>query len=161
MGAFTMRNLLSPLLITLAIALGLIPLIVFALERGGAIWPDLYVWRVLRFTLLQATLSSALSVLPAIFVARALARQDFMGRRILLALFAVPLSLPVIVAIFGLTTLFGTAGLLGGWFSLYGLSGIVLAHVFFNLPLATRLLLDALESAAPESPPPRGATGFH
>ncbi len=36
-----------------------------------------------------------------------------------------------------------------GWqwdFSPYGLQGILLAHVFFNMPMATRLLLQALES---------------
>ena len=146
-----MRSLLSPLLILLAIALGLVPLIAFVLQQGAAPWPDPYVWRVLRFTLLQASLSTLLSVLPAIFVARALARQEFPGRKLLLSLFAVPLSLPVIVAIFGLTSLYGAAGVFGGWITLYGLGGILLAHVFFNLPLATRLFLDALESAAPES----------
>ncbi|CAK8744010.1 hypothetical protein SODG_007138 [Sodalis praecaptivus] len=34
----------------------------------------------------------------------------------------------------------------GIWVFPYGLSGILLAHVFFNLPLATRLLLQAFES---------------
>lgn len=36
-----------------------------------------------------------------------------------------------------------------GWqweFSPYGLQGILLAHVFFNMPMATRLLLQALEN---------------
>jgi thiamine transport system permease protein len=31
-------------------------------------------------------------------------------------------------------------------FSPYGLQGILLAHVFFNMPMATRLLLQALEN---------------
>ncbi len=33
-----------------------------------------------------------------------------------------------------------------GEFSPYGLQGILLAHVFFNMPMATRLLLQALEN---------------
>ena len=41
--------------------------------------------------------------------------------------------------------------LLGGIFPLYGLVGIVLAHVFFNLPLAARLLADGLDNVSPES----------
>ncbi len=146
-----MRNALAPLLITIAVALGLIPLIAFTLERGGAIWPDAYVWRVTRFTVLQAGLSTLLSVFPAILVARALVRRLFAGRTLLLSLFAVPQSLPVIVAVFGLTALYGTAGLFGGLFSLYGLGGIVLAHVFFNLPLATRLFVETLASIPPEN----------
>jgi thiamine transport system permease protein len=146
-GALT----IAPALILSAIALGLVPLIFFAWQRGGTIFPDAYAWRVLRFTLLQASLSTMFSVLPAIFVARGFARQHFWGRSALLALFAVPLSLPVIVAIFGLTALYGNAGLLGGNVNLYGLGGIVLAHVFFNLPLAVRLLLQCLETTAPEN----------
>ncbi len=35
-------------------------------------------------------------------------------------------------------------------FSIYGLNGILLAHVFFNLPYAARLLLQALESIPAE-----------
>lgn len=146
-----MFRLIAPLLIIIAIALGVIPLIAFAIERGGALWPDAYVWHVTRFTLLQAGISTVLSILPAIIVARALARRQFWGRGFLLSLFAVPQSLPVIVAVFGLTALYGTAGLFGGWFQLYGITGIILAHVFFNLPLATRLCVEALEAVPPEN----------
>jgi thiamine transport system permease protein len=144
-------KLVAPAFVVAAIALGIVPLMLFAMQQGHVAWPDAYAWRVTRFSLLQATLSTLLSVVPSILVARALARQDFPGRHLLLALFAVPLSLPAIVAIFGLTALYGASGLLGGMFNLYGLGGIVLAHVFFNLPLATRLLLEALNAAPPES----------
>jgi thiamine transport system permease protein len=142
---------LAPLLIAIAVAFGLLPLLYFAWKSGGVFWPDAYAWRVLRFTVFQAGLSTVLSVAPAMFVARALARRRFFGRDVLLALFAVPLSLPVIVAVFGLTALYGTAGLFAGWINLYGLGGILLAHVFFNLPLATRLTLETLNAASSES----------
>jgi thiamine transport system permease protein len=117
---------------------------------------DAYLLRIVRFTLWQAVLSTLLSVGPAILVARALSRHpDFPGRRLLLALFAVPLALPAIVAALGVLALWGRAGWLtpllgwlsgGDWPGIYGLSGILVAHVFFNLPLATRLLLEALDS---------------
>jgi thiamine transport system permease protein len=142
---------IAPALIVVAIALGVIPLVYFAIARGGVVLPDSYVWRVLRFTLLQASLSTMLSVLPAIFIARALARQHFRGRTMLLAALSIPLSLPVIVAVFGITALYGTTGYFGGWFNLYGPTGIILAHVFFNLPLATRLLFECLQSATAEN----------
>jgi thiamine transport system permease protein len=93
---------------------------------------------------------------PAIFVARALDRQPhFPGRALLLRLFALPLSLPAIVAALGVLSLLGRAGYLADalsfltgqtWPGIYGLSGILVAHVFFNLPLATRLFLQALET---------------
>src|SRR5690606_27546658 len=46
--------------------------------------------------------------------------------------------------------LFDALGL-GSWPSIYGLSGILIGHVFFNLPLATRLFLEALETVPPDS----------
>jgi thiamine transport system permease protein len=144
-------RVIAPVIVVAAIACGLVPLVLYGFQQGGIAWPDAYAWRVTRFTLLQAVLSTLLSVLPAIAVARALARQNFLGRNVLLALLAAPLALPAIVAVFGLTALYGGSGVFGGVFNLYGLGGIVLAHVFFNLPLATRLLLEALESASAES----------
>ena len=106
-------------------------------------------WAAVRFTLWQAFLSSLISCVLAIPVARALARRRFAGRRILITFLGAPFLLPVIVAVFGLLAIFGRGGLanalLGGLglepLSIFGLHGVVLAHVFFNLPLATRLIL--------------------
>lgn len=106
-------------------------------------------WQALRFTLLQATLSAGLSVLFAIPLARALARRQFPGRGVLVALLGAPFILPVIVAVLGLLAVFGQSGVLNQILSplgvpklqIYGLHGVLLAHVFFNLPLATRLIL--------------------
>jgi thiamine transport system permease protein len=113
---------------------------------------DPYLFRIARFTLWQALLSTLLSVTPAILVARALSRHPtFPGRGLILKLFAVPLALPAIVAALGILALYGRAGFLAplwgaGWPGIYGLSGILVAHVFFNLPLATRLILEALDT---------------
>ena len=117
---------------------------------------DTYLLRVARFTLLQAGLSTLFSVASAIFVARALARHPrFFGRGFILQLFAIPLALPGIVAALGILALLGRAGFLAPllsslsgerWQGIYGLSGILVAHVFFNLPLAARLLLASLEA---------------
>lgn len=117
-------------------------------------WSDGYLWHVLRFTFWQALLSALLSVAPALLLARALFRRRFPGRLLLLRFCAMTLVLPVLVAVFGILSVYGRQGWLAqlcAWldipygFSPYGLPGILLAHVFFNLPLATRLLLQALE----------------
>ncbi|WP_413735274.1 thiamine/thiamine pyrophosphate ABC transporter permease ThiP [Sodalis sp. RH21] len=117
-------------------------------------WSDSYLWHILRFTFWQALLSALLSVIPAIFLARALFRRRFPGRALLLRFCAMTLVLPVLVAVFGILSVYGRQGWLAwlcAWlhipyhFSPYGLQGILLAHVFFNLPLATRLLLQALD----------------
>ncbi len=102
-----------------------------------------------RFTLLQAAISAGLSAILAVPVARALARRRFPGRGLVISTLGAPFLLPVIVAILGLLAVFGRAGWLNGALgavgvppvSIYGLHGVVLAHVFFNLPLATRMLL--------------------
>lgn len=116
---------------------------------------DTYLHHVIGFSFKQALLSALLSLLPAIPLSRALYRRRFPGRQVLLRLCAMTLVLPVLVAVFGLLTVYGRVGWLAqlcAWlgvdyhFSPYGLQGILLAHVFFNLPLATRLMLQALES---------------
>lgn len=124
-----------------------------ARDMSGAVDAfDPYLLRVARFTLWQAALSTMLSVVPAIFVARALSRHPaFPGRALILRLFALPLALPAIVAALGLLELYGRAGYLAAitpaqWPGIYGLSGILIAHVFFNLPLATRFFLEALNT---------------
>ncbi len=120
-----------------------------------ALLSDSYLHHVLAFSFEQALLSALLSVLPSILLARALYRRRFPGRNLLLRLCAMTLVLPVLVAVFGLLSVYGRSGWLAQLcslfgidytFSPYGLQGILLAHVFFNLPLATRMLLQALES---------------
>jgi thiamine transport system permease protein len=121
---------------------------------------DAYLWRVVWFTLLQATLSTLLSVALAIPVARALARRRFPGRGLLLRLFSLSLVIPVIVAIFGIVAVHGRTGWvndslallgLGRIHYLYGLSGILIGHAFFNMPFVARILLQALETVPPET----------
>ena len=128
-----------------------------SIELGG-LADDLYLRRVVVFTFWQALLSAALSTGLAIPVARALARrEDLPGRSWLLKLVSLPLVVPSIVAVFGIVAVYGRSGWLNDfvsflgaprWEGLYGLSGILIAHVFFNLPLAVRLLLP-LWSAVP------------
>lgn len=139
-----------------ALILGTLLAVALRAEAGRGVGPS--DWAALRFTLTQASLSALLSVTLAIPVARALARQRFIGRRMLIALLGAPFILPAIVAILGLLEVFGRAG----WMSMglgllglppmkiYGLHGVVLAHVFFNLPLATRLILQGWQEIPAE-----------
>ena len=115
-------------------------------------------WAAIRFTVVQALCSSVLSVLLAVPVARALARRRFVGRAALVTLLGAPFILPVIVAVLGLLTVFGRSGWINTALealglpivSIYGFHGVVLAHVFFNMPLATRLLLQGWETLPAE-----------
>jgi len=149
---------------------GILALIVLALMTGlpllallfsvtelsiSSVLENTYFKRVIVFSFYQAVISALLSVGLAIPVAQALSReQQFPGRRWLINLYSLSLVIPTLVAIFGIVAVYGRTGWINNMtaliglkpFSIYGLGGILLAHVFFNLPLATRVLLQALDN---------------
>jgi len=139
-----------------ALVLGCLLAVALRAEGGRGFGPA--DWAAIRFTIVQALLSAGFSVALAIPVARALARRRFVGRGVLIVILGVPFILPVIVAVLGLLAVFGRAGWISsalGWIgmepiSIYGLHGVVLAHVFFNLPLATRLILQGWQQIPAE-----------
>ena len=103
----------------------------------------------IKFTFVQAAYSATLSTILAIPVAKALLRQNFWGKRFVVLILGAPFILPVIVAVLGLILVFGNNGIVNnllnliglGSVKIYGFWGVILAHVFFNLPLAIRILL--------------------
>lgn len=133
-------------LVVLGVLLGSLAAVV---SRADTFALDPADWVAVRFSVTQALVSALVSVALAIPVARALARRRFAGRSLLVTLLGAPFILPVIVAILGLLAVFGRGGLVNAGLaalgvetvSIYGFWGVVLAHVFFNLPLATRFLL--------------------
>ncbi len=147
---FAIAEFAAPFFVVTLVLTGFLPILGFLRETSAAPFLDSYIWNVLRFTLVQATLSTLLSVIPAIFLARALTRRNFLGKNLSLALLALPLSLPAIIVVLSLVSMFGNSSAFASWFQLYGLNGILLAHVFFNLPLAARLLMSALQTSPPE-----------
>lgn len=127
-------------------------------QAGAGVRPTPADMAALRFTLVQAVLSAAASGALAVPIARALARRRFFGRAVFLALLGAPFLMPTIVAVMGILTIYGRSGWISdvfyrlGWppLSIYGLPGVVLAHVFFNLPLAVRLLLQGWQAIPAE-----------
>jgi len=151
---------LAPAVLALALvllALVLAPLIAVAV-RGAGLSLDRADWAAVRFTLVQAMLSALLATLLAVPVARALARRSFPGRGVLIAVMGAPFLLPAVVAVLGLLAVFGRAGWLNdalGAFgvaplSIYGLAGVLMAHVFLNLPLAVRMILHGWQAIPAE-----------
>ncbi|MEM9755101.1 MAG: thiamine/thiamine pyrophosphate ABC transporter permease ThiP, partial [Pseudomonadota bacterium] len=149
-------------------ALTLVPLAALAGVAGGFGGLGPGDWSALRFTVLQAALSACASVALAIPVARALARRRFPGHGALVTLMGAPFLLPVIVAVQALVAVFGRAGLVNDGLGalglppidIYGLGGVVLAHVFLNLPLAVRLLLGGWQRIPAERLRLAAALGF-
>jgi thiamine transport system permease protein len=112
-----------------------------------------YLSRVLAFSIIQAGLSTALSLTLGIGLGLALARRRFPGRHLVLATLGTTMVMPTIVAVFAVFAIYGRSGWLAemlrflGWegsFSIFGYPGILIAHVFLNAPFVARITLDAL-----------------
>lgn len=113
--------------------------------------------RTLYWTTVQASLSTLLSVLTGILLAWALShRRRFRGRSVYIALLSSALVLPTLVIVLGIVSILGRSGWINNalrWMEfspfdtfIFGLSGIVLAHVYFNASYVARTLLGRFES---------------
>ncbi|MBO0904519.1 thiamine/thiamine pyrophosphate ABC transporter permease ThiP [Jiella sonneratiae] len=143
-------------LLALGFLLGGILVLLVATDQAPdvvALLGDPYVRSILGFTLTQAGLSTLFSVILAIPLALALHRARFPGKRPILRLFLLPQALPVLVGALAVITIWGRNGIVSDALAflglprleVYGLSGILIAHVFFNMPLAARLFVAALD----------------
>ena len=106
------------------------------------------VFRTLRFSLLQAAVSSIAALVAAFPGAYIFGRLSFRGKRILRSLTIVPFVLPGIIVVVSIVGVYGRSGLFANIFGvavvdLYGVSGIVLAHVFYNISIPIRLVGEA------------------
>jgi thiamine transport system permease protein len=116
----------------------------------------------IQFSVFQALLSTILVVvigLPGAFI---LARMRFRGKSLVRALMIIPFVLPPIVVVIGFNQMFGAYGVIDSalmWmqssslsvFNLAtGVSGIILAHTFYNVPLVLLMVSASLERLNPE-----------
>jgi ABC-type Fe3+ transport system permease subunit len=147
----------------------------FSLEFLWTVLTDDYFRYVILFTLWQALLSTLASIALGLPLAFILTHYDFPLKRIVRALTIVPFVLPAITVALGFALLFGRNGylnqLLMHLFGLsepplpimYSLTGIVLAHAFYNAPIITRTVHAAWERLDPryeESARALGASRF-
>jgi thiamine transport system permease protein len=157
--AARLRRVISGRIVAASLAVLILgTLAAVAWQAGGLSGLGEWDWRAVRFTVWQAALSATLSAVLAVPVARALARRRFRGRGLLVTLLGAPFILPVIVAIMGLISVFGRNGALNEGLralglpelGIYGWQGVILAHVFFNLPLSVRLILQGWQAIPSE-----------
>jgi thiamine transport system permease protein len=122
-------------------------ILIHGLTTGGAFDPvamlDVlrrpFVLDVAWFTLWQAGLSTALTVLAALPGAYVFARFDFPGRRLIGALAIVPFVLPTIVVAAAFLALLGPRSPLGLRLE-HTVWAILLAHVFYNYAVILRVV---------------------
>lgn len=115
------------------------------------------VLRALRFTVVEAGLSAFLALAVGLPGAWLVARRDFPGRRFLLSLSGVPLCVPPAIVALAFVLFFGRSGVVNDALmrafdlreppivALYSIVGIVVAHGFYNFPVALRTISRAWE----------------
>lgn len=149
--------------LALAIA-GLVALVLLAILSTAATTPasrqsSVDVWHLVAMTSIQAGLSTILSLIVGIALAWALNRLRFPGRDLIVGLFASAIVTPGLIVAFGLLAVWGRSG----WVNqtalaltghplelpLFGLGGILAAHVILDGSFAARILLARLD-AIPE-----------
>lgn len=140
---------------------GLVVLVLVSILRAatGAAASNVDVWRLVGMTATQATLTTILSLAVGIALAWALNRLRFPGRELIVGLFASAIVTPGLIIAFGLLAVWGRAGwvnqaalaLTGHPFEvpIFGLGGILAAHVILDASFAARILLARLD-AIPE-----------
>ncbi len=134
---------------------GLLPLL-FAHEDG-----DLAVGRLLSiavFTTAQAGASAFFSVMIGMLAAFFVARRHFWGRSFLLSLAGIPFAVPTIIVALAFIVFFGRNGILNATLMklfntqkapidfLYSVYGLIIAHSFYNFPIAMRSISLSWES---------------
>lgn len=111
-------------------------------------------WHILQISTLQAGLSTLLSLAFGLLLARTFYYLDFKGKNLLYSVLSFTWVLPNIVIIFAVIGVWGNSGWLAQlfqWFGfhwhfqLYGLTGILIAHLLFNIPLASKYFLTQLQ----------------
>ena len=118
---------------------------------------DAYTWRLLGFTVLEASLSAFLSVILALPFCIFFSRYSFPLRRALLTVSDAAFALPAILAALGFVIWYGNNGILNNILGsltngkaslkiLYSFKAIILAHVYLNFPVALSLITGALSS---------------
>jgi len=141
-------------------AFGLLLVLLLYQESGSLKLGSRY-QRILTWTTIQATLSTAISIIIGIALGWALShRRNFPGRALYITLLSSALVLPTLVVVLGLVTVLGRSGWINQILQqaqlttfepfIYGLPGILIAHAYFNASFSARTIINRLQSI-PES----------
>ncbi len=136
----------------------------FVTEQGNATLSHIrniavspYYLRIIGFTAFQAAVSAVFSVLFGLPGAYILSHYTFPGKRALRSLTTIPFVMPAILVVLGFIILFGNNGIINRVLMkllgrntpplriLYSFAAVILAHVFYNFPIAMRLISSSWE----------------
>ncbi|NLA93250.1 MAG: iron ABC transporter permease [Spirochaetales bacterium] len=128
------------------------------LARLAQVFSDPHTYRILGFTLMQALVSTLVSILIALPGAYLLANYKFRGKGVIKALTTIPFILPSILVVLGFVIFYGSSGIintllgkagLGQLKVLYTFGAIIMAHAFYNFPIALGLIASYWEGLSP------------
>lgn len=151
-------SVVSMILIVLGTAL--FALLGFAINSDElCVYIDSYLLHIIWITAFQAILSTILALFFAVLLAKALTMVNFQGKSLLIRIMPITFILPTLVVVTGLLSVYGQQGLISQIFhyfdlplsiSIYGLQGILLAHVFLNFPYVCVSIYQTLTSVPVE-----------
>jgi sulfate transport system permease protein len=153
---------LAPLMLAFAVAvMGLLivmPLgVVFseAFAKGASTYLDSFkepdLWAAIQLTLTVAAISVPLNAIFGVAAAWSIAKFEFRGKSLLLAIIDLPFSMSPVVSGLVWVLLFGAQGWFGDWLLdhdikiIFDVSGIVLATITVTLPFVARELIPLMQ----------------
>jgi sulfate transport system permease protein len=150
----------AALVIALFLVLPLLVVLGEALARGARAYAEAVARPTtvgaIRLTLVTALVAVALNLVFGLAAAWCIARFEFRGKRLLLALVDLPFAVSPVIAGLVFVLLFGARGWLGPWLLAHGvrvifaLPGMVLATVFVTVPFVVRELVPLMEAQGAE-----------
>lgn len=147
---------LALLFLTLFLFMPVVIVLVNALGKGIGVYCRALVepttMAAIRLTLLTAAVSVPLNLVFGIAASWALAKYDFVGKKVLLALIDLPFTVSPVISGLIFVLLFGAQGLFGPWLVahnikiIFAVPGIVLATIFVTFPFVAREIIPLMES---------------
>jgi sulfate transport system permease protein len=147
--------ILALLLLTVFLALPLAAVFTEALRRGWDTVLEAYAdpdaVAAIQLTLLVAAIAVPVNTLGGIAAAWCVAKYEFTGKRLLIALIELPFSVSPVISGMVFVLIFGAQGWLGPWLQahdvqiIFALPGLVLATVFVTFPFVARTLIPLMQ----------------
>jgi sulfate transport system permease protein len=161
LGLVAPRWLRMALVLAAVAAMGLLVLLPLAVVLGSGFAKGVHAWAAaiaepdalaaLRLTLFTTAIAVPLNAMSGVLLAWAVARFEFRGKRVLLALVDLPFAVSPVVAGLCLVLLFGSHGWFGEWLAahdikiLFARPAIVLATLFITFPFVARELIPLMQ----------------
>lgn len=156
-------------MVSLIVIIPLASLVIYTAQMSlSDIWETITRERVLasfKVSFLTALAASLINAVMGIILAWVLVRYDFPLKRIVDGLIELPFAMPTAVAGIALTSLTSDKGLVGKFFSNFGIKiaytriGITVALVFIGIPFVVRAVQPVLEKLDPSYEEAAGVMG--